>query len=242
MLAQIAAFANEDKDDARHARRVERTLVWQNLVRRIDTENSVRPVDTKAVLDELRLDPNRYESLRERAAMRVFALEDAKRRGVDLDRDTLHALMNRHRRQQNLSRRDAILRWLHENDLDEHSYEALLVEAGLVEQSVTARSGSLDRHILAELRWSGDYSELKDRADAKARLMNEKRDAAASPDRLRMLIWFFENLLDRSVPDDLEAFALSIGLADRDELFELIGREFMYCFNHMDPCETGNTD
>jgi len=243
MLARMASFLGGEADQGgQQAHRTERTLVWKSLVRRIDAENTDQPPHNKGVLDELRLTPDRYEMVRDRAALRHFAVEQAARRGMQVGHDTLRALMDRHRRRHDLSRRDAVLRWLDENDLDEKDYEALLTETALIEETVTARSPQLDPHILAELRWSGDYCGLKQRADAKARVVDEETQAIASADRLRMLIWFFENRLGRAVPEDLGSYAASIGLADRDELFELIGREVMYCFNHSGERGAEDTD
>jgi hypothetical protein len=222
--------------------RVERTLVWQGLVRRVDAESNAETSNPKGVLDELRLDPARYQAVRDRAMLRSLALEDAERRAVHADRDMLRAIMDRHWRQQGLSRRDAVLRWLNENDLDEARYEALLHEAALVEDTVATRAARLAPHFLAELRWSGTYSELKDRAKEKARIIDEKGYAIASPDRLRMLIWFFESRLGASVPDDLDAYAVSIGLVDRDELFVLVAREFMYALALDEPRAARNPD
>ena len=79
-----------------------------------------------------------------------------------------------------------------------------------------------------ELRWTGAYAKLKDRAEAKARTIAEESVTQASPDRLRLLVWFFETRLGRAVPDDPDAFARSLGLEGRDELIALIAREFRY--------------
>ena len=231
MLRQMASFLNgADAGDRPPAQRVERTLGWQGLVRRIEAEGGTFAPGAKAVLDELRLDPDRYSAMRDRAALRALALDAAGRRGAHPDRDALLSLMARHRRDQNLSRRDEVMRWLDENDLDEDGYEALLSAVTLVEETIATRPGGLDRHILAELQWSGEYPALKTRAEAKARVTGVNGSAAASPERLRMLIWFFEDRLDRQVPDDPDAYAASIGLAGRDELFDLIGREFHLSF------------
>lgn len=243
MLVQMASFLSTGAaGDMPQGQKVARTLVWQGLVRRVDAENNAETSDPKAVLNELRLDPGRYHALRDRAVLRSLAFEDADRRGVRAGRDTLRAIMDRHRRQQGLSRRDAVLRWLNENDLDAAGYEALLREAALVEDTVATRAARLAPHFLAELRWSGTYSELKARAKEKARIIGEQGHAIASPDRLRMLIWFFESRLGASVPDDLDAYAVSIGLADRDELFVLIAREFMYAQALEDPLAARNPD
>ncbi|WP_420558359.1 TfuA-like protein [Roseovarius sp.] len=229
MLDRMATFlASDARSDGTEAQRVERTLVWQGLVRRIEAEGQTGTAAPGAVLDELRLDPERYEATRDRAMLRSLALEDAARRGAHADRDTLRAVMDSHRRRNTLSRRDALLAWLDANDLDGQSYETLLTEAALLEDTRAARSPGLDAHILSELRWTGAYARLKHRAEAKARTIAEDTGPQASPDRLRLLVWFFETRLGRAVPDDPDTFARSLGLAGRDELIALIAREFRY--------------
>ena len=57
----------------------------------------------------------------------------------------------------------------------------------------------------------------------------ERAQREAGADRLQMLLWFFETRLDRDMPDDLESFASSLGLAGRDALYDLIEAEFVYC-------------
>ncbi|QFT93850.1 TfuA-like protein [Roseovarius sp. THAF9] len=237
MLLRMAAFLKEDIQTGR-AQRVERTLAWQGLVRRIEGETDAGAAASKAVLDELRLYPERYETTRDKAMLRGLAIEDAERRGARADRETLRAVMDRHRRLNNLSRRDAVLDWLGANDLDETAYEALLAEAALIEDTRAAWSPGLDAHILSELRWSGDYSALKARAEAKAQTIAED-GVQASPDRLRLLVWFFETRLGRPVPDDPDAFARSLGLEGRDELIALIAREFVYNLTEDDPQKMG---
>lgn len=229
MLERMATFLESDaRSDGTEAQRVERTLVWQGLVRRIEAEGETGTAASGAVLDELRLDPERYEATRDRAILRSLALEDAARRGAHADRDTLRAVMDSHRRRNTLSRRDALLTWLDANDLDGQSYETLLTEAALIEDTRAERSPGLDAHMLSELRWTGAYAKLKDRAEAKARTIAEESVTQASPDRLRLLVWFFETRLGRAVPDDPDAFARSLGLEGRDELIALIAREFRY--------------
>ena len=243
MLVRMASFLSTGAaEDMPQGQRVERTLVWQGLVRRVDAESNAETSNPKGVLDELRLDPGRYQAWRDRAVLRSLALEDADRRAAYADRDTLRAIMDRHCRQQGLSRRDAVLCWLNANDLDEAGYESLLREAVLVEDTVATRTARLVPHFLAELRWSGTYSELKVRAKEKARIIDGKGHAIASPDRLRMLIWFFESRLGASVPDDLDAYAVSIGLAGRDELFVLVTGEFMYSRALEEPRAARNPD
>jgi len=241
MLLQMASFLSSGEDTPQ-GQRIERTLAWQGLVRRVNAEETDKTSNPKGLLDELRLDPKRYHALRDRAVMRRLALEDAERRDLQADGDVLRATMDRHRRRQNLSRRDAVLHWLEENDLDEAGYEALLRDTALIEETVATLSARLAPYFLAELRWSGAYSELRDRAKDKARVIDGQDCAIASPDRLRMLIWFFESRLGRPVPDDLDAYAVLIGLSTRDELFDLVVREFVYCSETDEPLATRNPE
>ncbi len=228
MLQRMQAHLDAAPAPITGPERVERTLVWQGLVRRIEAET---PGDgagdaAGAVLDELRLTPDRYEALRQRALLRGLALDEAARAGTAPGRDALTAEMDRHRRAQGLSRRATLMAWLEANDLDAEGYEALLAEAAQIAAAADARAGALDAHILSELRWSGEYAALKARAEAKARDMPGAD--AASPDRLRLMVWYFETRLGRAVPDDPDAYARRLGLADRGALLALIAREFMY--------------
>jgi len=232
MLSRMADFLASEPVTQIPSPRVERTLVWQRLVRRVETESPGIQTNGQRVIDELRLKPLQYAAIRDRAALRLFALQDTAHNGDAAGREALLARMANHRAQEGLARRDDILRWLAENDLDEADYEVLLRDANRVEDAVSMHSGRLEPYILAELRWSGDYSKLKARAGAKAQLIRDANidDQGFSPSEwLHLRIWYFEEHLDREVPEDIDAYAVSVGLAGREELIELVRAEFLYC-------------
>ncbi len=231
MLSRMAVFLGDEHVTQTRSPRVERTLVWQRLVRRVDNEAPDKQANGQLVIDELRLNPLQYAAIRDRAALRLLALQNTAHNDETDDRDALLARMAKHRAQEGLARRDDILRWLAENDLDEADYEVLLRDANRVEDVISMRADRLEPHLLAELRWSGDYSVLKARADAKAQMMHEtnaSNQEFSVPEWLQMPIWYFEELLGRGVPEDLDVYANSVGLAGRKELMELIRTEFLY--------------
>ncbi len=231
MLKAMRVFLQKDDQPQPSVQRVERTLVWDGLVRRVGAETQAHPAD-QGVLNELRLDPDRFFDTRERAALRMFARQNAGRSGAQADRSALLEQMSLHRARHGLARRSDILAWLERNDLDEAGYEDLLNGSACKKSLLERKSTELIPHILAELRWEGTYSELKARANAKDRMIevNDGRDREHSgADKVRMLIWYFETVLESAVPEDLDAYAQSLGLAGREDLHELIAGEFLYC-------------
>ncbi|MCL6282678.1 TfuA-like protein [Ruegeria sp. 2012CJ41-6] len=229
MLRRMAAYLESGAQVPEAPARVERTLAWQGLTRRIDGETVRDRSGAQDLLDELRLDPARFAELRERAMLGVLTQEDAARRGLQADRDALLAQMDRHRSQTGLSQRRDVLRWLEDNDLDEAGYEDFLGGAALTDEIRALRADRLEPHMLSALRWAGNYTDLKARAEAKkAALQGAENGAFSAQDRLRLLIWYFEEHLGQPVPEDLDAHAHSLGLADREEFCTLVTREFLY--------------
>lgn len=232
MLAWMAAFLKDGRQAASvPPPKVEHTLAWQGLVRRVEVEEGCSRNTERLVLDELRLTPERYSNFRNRAALRHLALEGARKAGWRVERDALLAQIASHREAQELFRSRDLQLWLAENGLTGAAYEDLLREAALAGAAVDALEGQLARHLLAELKQSGAYAGLKSRATSKEQKLTGHGQSAGSfpePERLRLAVWYFETLQQRELPDDFGVYARSIGLAGRDEFFELIWREFMY--------------
>ena len=232
MLKAMAAAMQSGETAAPVSYSFEQTHVWQSLTERIDAEHLGANETARSVLEELRLNPNRYERLRVHAALRSLALEAARRRGAKFDRSALIDEMSRHRSLNHLMRRRDLGKWLEGNNLDERDYEALLGESHLIKAGSAMPPDSLARHLLAELKWTGEFSALMLRAIDKARVLD-----AAGPDtagsspaaRLKLVIWYFEERLGQAVPDDLDGYARSLGLEGRDELSRILEREYLYC-------------
>ncbi|WP_245602916.1 TfuA-like protein [Leisingera methylohalidivorans] len=210
------------------AQRVERSLAWQGLVRRIEAEAQSLPDADLRVLDELRLEPERFGEFRTRAALRCMALEDARRTDLSADRQEILEQLNRHRETLKLFRSHDLKQWLAENGLTADGYEALLGETVLAGTAVNAQDRDLDLHLLAELRQADAYAQLKSRAISKSQWLAERGSDQPEQDRLRLTVWYFETRLQREIPDDLGKYAAGIGLRALDEFYALIRREFMY--------------
>lgn len=221
------------------------THVWQGLTERIEAENLAASETARGVLDELRLDRECFQRLSGRAALRSLALDAARRRRTEVDRSALVEEMHRHRSQNRLLGRRELRDWLADNELDERDYEALLGESRLIEAGSALPPVPLARHLLAELKWSGEFAALKRRAIEKARVLDAAAPGAnsSSPSaRLKPVFWYFEERLGQAVPDDLDGHARSLGLEGRDELYRILEREYLYCQSVQDGEETKRRD
>lgn len=231
MLRQMAASPSaRSRADGRTGEVMEQTLAWQGLVRRTEAQDRFLQAADQLVLDELRLDPERFTAFQNRAARRFLALQEARRAGVQAGREAILAQMNSHRQQHQLFRSRDLQDWLEANGRTAAQYEADLLETALAAEAVSSLQDELLPCLLAELRLEGAFAGLKARADAKEKAIAGQAlpDAPAGhAERLRMAAWYFETCLHQDIPENLNAHAAAIGTGV-EEFFELIRREFMY--------------
>ncbi|SDX24016.1 hypothetical protein SAMN05444358_10421 [Ruegeria halocynthiae] len=217
--------------------RVERTLAWRELCTRVDTETTRQESGARALVDELRLDPALYNRLRDRAALSLLSKDKTHRQGREPDKQALLRQMAEHRREARLPRHADLLQWLQENDLSLTQYEAMLADRSRIDIAVGALADDLDDALLAELRHSGDYGTLRARAQRKAEQLLEPDNANVTANRTQSLMWYFETRLDRAMPDDLESYAIGLGLEGRDAFVDLIEAEFLFCHLDFNPAD-----
>jgi len=233
MLEVMASEAADAPADPPRSYSFEWTHVWDGLVERVEEEAVVAEETAALVLDELRLDKQRFEAMRRRAAMRQLALADARRRNVEVDRRGLRDESARHRERHGLLRRHDLAAWLEANGIGEREYEVLLRESRLAEAGAALSHEALARHVVAELKWSGEFAALKRRALEKADALaaagyDEAGAGGAEARHLNLVVWYFEQHEGEAVPEDLDAYAKSLGLETRQRLYRVIEREYLY--------------
>ncbi len=228
MLATMARHL-EAGNETSASQRVERTLAWRELRARVDAEVVEHAGDARALVDELRLDPALYARLRDRAALNLLSRDAAHRQGHEPDRDALLRQMSDHRMEAGLLRHTDLMQWLQDNDLTLAQYEAMLADRSRTDLTIAALTDDLDTALLAELRRSGSYVALRARARRKAKQISRLANSNGAANRTQSLIWYFETRLDQPVPDDLESYAVALGLQGREALVDLIETEFLFC-------------
>jgi len=232
MLRQMAVFLDGDRQAGGPLPlKTETTLAWKGLVRRIETEACSLQDEDQLVLDELRLSPERFGEFRSRAALRCLTLEGSRKPGRKAGRETVLRQMAQHREKLGLFTSSSLRQWLEANGLSASSYQHLLGGTVQSEIAVNSLDGRLEPHLLAELKQAGEYAGLNLRAASKTQYLASHCQPVSQltkAERLQLAVWYFETLLQQGIPDDLEKYAKSVGLANRDEFYELIWREFMY--------------
>jgi hypothetical protein len=208
------------------------TSLWDAFVARSETSTSAPPAKGRLILDELRLQgPEAYREVEVNALLRMIAASGAARPDK-VPRDAARATLKRLREQFGLYARADLDRWMAANDLNAQALEALIDEEAAVE-ALRARAGrSIDARLIDELRLSGVYARLADRALKKeAAVAALAEPDASAPAGLRgpaLRLWYFENRLRRPAPDDIADYAAKIGFVDASALDAAIFREWLF--------------
>ena len=239
MLAAMRALLASGPEPMQVDYTLEWTEVWDDATAAaaaspvIGLGGSPAWVADERVLEELRLEPDTYAAVRDRALLRFLARREAGRRRHRPDRGARRELLDRLRARHGLFTRAALARWLETNGIEARQLERLLEdEAGL--ESINALATPALRHaLLDELRLRDEFARLAARArDKQAALEAEGMDhptlddRPAAPPRLR--VWYFEQRLGRPLPDDIDAAARELGFADRTDLDRALRREWVY--------------
>lgn len=214
------------------------TEMWDDAVHfsaaaRSGVEDGTGAVPQDLVLDEVKLDSEAFQRIRTAAVLRLLAQRESDRRRLPVDPAVLRDSASRFRMENRLLDRAALDRWLDENDLDQQAFERLMTDQARLNTLEALIEPALDQHLLAELRLSGDYPRLVERARAKHGMLAglgfddpDPQDVGVSILALRS--WYFESRLGRAMPEDMDAFAQELGFANRTEFDRALLKEYLY--------------
>jgi len=207
----------------------ERTTLWAQFVEQSAAQAGRLSEAETSVLEELRLDPPRYEAVRRSALLRlgfdgsvVPAAPDAAARRAALDRL---------RRRLGLLTREALEVWAADSDLDRAGLDRLLDFEAAIEDCAEQAGAALEPALLDVLRDEHAYAALAQRADDKSARLAQGGIATAAPSALSsgaLLDWYFEENLSRPVPEDVERYAGRLGFGSLEDFLAAVAREQAY--------------
>ena len=240
-LVMLAAM-NEQLIGGSEAKRVtyhlEWTEMWDDAVWASSAAGSASSDDSDIVahdrvLDELRLDVDAYHQARDSAFLRLLAQREAGRRRLTIDRAVLNDTTNRFRMKHQLFTNAALESWIAEKQFDRGSFDRLMADEARLEALGSLAEPALHRQLWSELRRSGDFSCLSERARRKQRVLSalgldDPEPGGVGPASPALRAWYFENRLGRPLPDDLDRFARRLGFASRTEFDRALLREYLY--------------
>lgn len=192
-----------------------------------------QPTSVEALLEELRLDPEHYQRLAEAAFARLIALHHARREGVEVTDAQRQATTDAFRRERDLHDPAAARRWMADNDLTTEQTARLMRQEAQVRWAWATTAQPLAEILPDQLRVSGAYPELVQRARDKAQALAAAgyRDVSLAELGVAwddVLAWYFHQRLGADVPADVAAFAAACGYADEAHFRRVLLREYAY--------------
>ena len=214
----------------------EHTDVWDQVSRRSGRQLAAAlpdDVPQEWLLDELRLDRDRFASALNGAFARALALEHAERQDVMVEVPLFRQTIDEFRREHELLDAESLKAWLNEQELDRDTFGALMQDEARVRWARKLFGPDVGRRLVDQLRISGVYGQLARRARDKAQTLAERGQdnpsiGEAPIDLDGLLRWFFIERLGEPVPASLDAHAVNRGYRDRDSFVQAVLREYYY--------------
>jgi hypothetical protein len=234
-LAMLAAMRETVAagEPTRPAFHFEWTYLWDLFVARSAAVEAGPSPSAERILDELRIEgPDAYGPVETRALLRLVATNGAARPG-ELSRDAALVTLARIRGRLGLYARADLDRWMSANDLDPASMERLVEDEARLEALRKRFRRSIRSALLDELRLSGAYAPLAERALKKEKALAAAglTEGAGAPSALRstaVRLWYFERRLGRPMPDDVAEFARKVSFETLSAFDAAVRREWAF--------------
>jgi hypothetical protein len=208
----------------------ENTNVWSAAVARHErSSNEALSLSGNQlnVLNQLRLEPDRYERYSNRAL--ITWLSDNRVEILNEDINPKKAL-GRFRVNNDLASHPQLMDCLEQMELNEGQLTELL-EGACRAELVRLAAGNLQSGIIQELKLDGAFLQLLDVDRRKQEVLNR---AGIEPDTSQILppqvlVWYFRTKLGITLPLSIDEHLKRIDLKHSDEFYRLITAEYLYC-------------
>lgn len=180
----------------------------------------------RRVLDQLRLDPDRYQRYRDKALLGWICNNQVE---IPVSDKGVKAALKQFRADNHLDSRSQLQDYLARADLDEARLTALMQGVSRVDY-IRQLAGDLRPGIIDQLKLDGGYFKFLEMARLKQEAL---KSAGADPDLpdvvpAQLLAWYFGERLGSSIPQRLEHHLARIDLEDSDEFYRLISADYLY--------------
>lgn len=214
------------------------TVMWESARQqsgelRFDSNAEPSVVQLESLLDELRLEGDQYKQHSLLALERFFAIREANRLGATPTNQFRNETESEFRRDRDLVEDAQLERWMTDNGLSQSQFDMLLADEARL-RWFHRRAQFISLNCLPEqLRLSGDYPRLLDRALAKDRLLeffglkNPFLDSVNLTEK-QLLHWYFEEVLGRPVPHNPNSYSRNLGFANPDAFRRALLKEYLY--------------
>jgi len=127
----------------------------------------------------------------------------------------------------------ALKNWMNNNDLSEHQFDTLMIDEARVKWVQKLAEFASRSRLPEQLRLSGDYPRLVARAAHKNGLLQSMRMLNPRLESVgltygELIRWYFEKVLGRAVPADIDKYARDLGFASPDVFRRALLKEYLY--------------
>ncbi|HEY1563909.1 MAG TPA: TfuA-like protein [Gaiellaceae bacterium] len=215
--------------------RLQRTRFWENALRSVrlaaggeDAHFVEADGAVDSLLDELRLDPERFARLAERSLLTALAAEVASRAGADASHSLPQTALDEERRARGLGDPERMRAWLDERGLGEEEIPELASRLAALRWVRRAYRDEAAEELLRALRLEDDYPELAERAAEKRLALAELPSATPRPADDELVSLYFTERLGQEVPAALEDWAIRQGWAGAADLVRALRAEWAF--------------
>ena len=168
MLQRIAADCAATNEPRQVDFDFQHTVAWDAILHRFTgSEDGGVIVDREELLDELRLTPGAFATIRRKALLRALAGREADRRGLEPTIAQLQNTLRDFRRAAGLASPSALEEWMQGAGLTRDEFLRLMNEEARLASLEESLGGAIDRALLDELRLDGAFTHLLGRAREK---------------------------------------------------------------------------
>jgi hypothetical protein len=217
---------------------LQQSYFWENARRSVElaTENLEGPLpaeaadgELEAVLDEVRLDPDRYRLLLDRSLLTALARNAASVAGVDVSSWARQAALDQERREQGQLRPEDVGAWLRARELDEADLPAIARRLAVLRWARTAHRNSVAGEMALTIRSGDDYAALAARATRKRELLETVPNSSyVGAGDAEVISWYFRDRLGREAPPALDAWASAHGWRRTTDLVRVLRAEWWF--------------
>jgi hypothetical protein len=238
MLRAMREHLEADLEPKRVSYSFEYTDMWDHVSRmggelHVDSDTGAETIWINALLDEMRLQGDRYLRAKQGAMVRLLTLAEARRYSMEVGEDMLQRTIATFCCDRGLAGDNDLASWLTEQHVSQDDFARLMREEAEVAWVTDVIQRDVIDCLLDYLRISGDYSSLLSRAKDKHQTLERwGLDNPALADigltREQLLQWHFNEILGRPVPADVESYARTLGFEDEDLFMRAVLLERCY--------------
>jgi hypothetical protein len=213
---------------------LQRSRFWVDMRRSVELASTATPAavsaqeaddELEAVLDEVRLDPERYGRLLDGALLAALARNAASEVGVDVSVWAAQGALDLERAQRGLIAREDAVAWLEAHGLGETDLSVVARRLAVLRWAHAAHRDEAAGEVELSLRLDERYTDLIARAAQKRELLSSRSSVSAVEDEETVVSWYFRQRLGQDVPSSLDAWASAHGWRQASDLVRALRAE-----------------